>query len=111
MKFLLADGQSELVARWPVLLQMEVAGTKLTHPTYLANIEEPVVGADLMQKYGGVVDMSTGKLALRKPPPQQPEVVDEDTYLQDNEPPKLEQPARPVLTVTMGAKEKKEAPE
>ncbi|KAH9409836.1 hypothetical protein TYRP_023681 [Tyrophagus putrescentiae] len=92
-KFLLADGHSELVARWPVPLQIEVAGTKVVHPTYLANIEEPVIGADLMKEYGGVVDMITGELMLTKPPPQQPEVVDENTGRKDGD-----QQRRPVLS-------------
>ena len=101
----MADGQSELVARGPVQLQMEVAGTKVTHPTYLANIEEPVVGADLMKEYGGLVDMVTGELMLTKPPPQKPEVVDENTGRKDGE------QRRPMLSVTRGTEDKKEAPE
>ncbi len=105
-KFLLADGQSELVARGPVPLQMEVAGTKVVHPTYLANIEEPVVGADLMKEYGGVVDMTTGELMLTRPPPQQLEVGDENTGRKDGE-----QQSRPVLSVTKGTEDEKEAPE
>ncbi|KAH9409838.1 hypothetical protein TYRP_023683 [Tyrophagus putrescentiae] len=49
---------SELAARGPVQLQIEVAGTKVTHPTYLANIEEPIVGAYFRTAPSGTANTS-----------------------------------------------------
>ena len=66
--FMLADGESKMEARGPVPLQIEVAGKQLTHPTYLADVDEPIVGADLLKENGGVVNVSNGELTLKPPP-------------------------------------------
>lgn len=58
-------------ARWPVFLKIEVAGKQLTHPTYLADVDEFIVGADLFKKNGEVVNVSNAELILKLPPKEE----------------------------------------
>ncbi|KAH9395617.1 hypothetical protein TYRP_020645 [Tyrophagus putrescentiae] len=64
-KLIMADGVSELEARGPATMKMKIVGETLEHPAYFADIE-PVIGADLLDKHGGVVDFVNKELRLRE---------------------------------------------
>ncbi|KAH9397676.1 hypothetical protein TYRP_004000 [Tyrophagus putrescentiae] len=64
-KLIMADGVSELEARGPATTKMKIVGETLEHPAYFADIE-PVIGADLLDKHGGVVDFVNKELRLRE---------------------------------------------
>ncbi|KAH9398602.1 hypothetical protein TYRP_018846 [Tyrophagus putrescentiae] len=64
-RLIMADGVSELEARGPASVEMKIVGETLEHPAYFADIE-PVIGADLLDKHGGVVDFVNKELRLRE---------------------------------------------
>ncbi|KAH9390399.1 hypothetical protein TYRP_023103 [Tyrophagus putrescentiae] len=64
-RLIMADGVSELEARGPATMKMKIVGETLEHPAYFADIE-PVIGADLLDRHGGVVDFVNKELRLRE---------------------------------------------
>ena len=66
--FLMADGKTVFWMRGPVELEVTVAGVTFVHPVYVRKGREAIIGSDLLDKYGGVIDYATESLKFLKPP-------------------------------------------
>src|SRR5699024_9020931 len=67
--FTMADGKSLLWTKGPVEVELTVAGVTVEHPVYLKKGEEAIIGSDLLDKFGGLIDYADIRsLKLTKPP-------------------------------------------
>ena len=94
--FTMADGKSVFCTKGPVDVVFTVAGVTFTHPVYVIKGSEAIIGSDLLDKYGGLIDYADGRsLKFTKPPVQV-----ENVEMKENtgEPLKKEEvaPAKPL---------------
>src|SRR5699024_9676175 len=67
--FTMADGKSLLWTKGPVEVELTVAGVTVEHPVYLKRGEEAIIGSDLLDKFGGLIDYADNRsLKFTKPP-------------------------------------------
>ena len=67
-EFAMADGKSCLVTRGPVDVNITMLEKDISHPAYVHQADEAIIGADLLEEYGAIIDMARGEVKLTKPP-------------------------------------------
>ena len=76
--FAMPDGKHVFWMRGPVELEFTVNGITFVHPVYVHKEKEAIIGADLLNKYGGVIDRTTRSLMFSKPPMSKQCVMNSD---------------------------------
>src|SRR5699024_7967912 len=59
--FTMADGKSILWSKGPVDVELKVGDLAVTHPVYTYKGDETIIGSDLLDKYGAVIDYANNK--------------------------------------------------
>ena len=59
--FTMADGKSVLWSKGPVEAELKIGDMTVTHPVYTYKGNETIIGSDLLDKYGAIIDYSNNR--------------------------------------------------
>ena len=75
--FTMADGKSVLWSKGPVEAELKIGDMTVTHPVYTYKGNETIIGSDLLDKYGAVIDYSNNRSVTFTKAPSKAEVKPE----------------------------------